>query len=83
MSYPQYKDIEKPLLQYIYQNDGNVQASECYRPIGALFELMIEWESMHAAMIVIRRRSVLRPLLCQKSMINGLNSLGVSDARTL
>lgn len=39
MSYPQYKDIEKPLLQYIYQNKGNVQAADCYRPIGALFGL--------------------------------------------
>jgi 5-methylcytosine-specific restriction protein A len=37
--YPQYKDIEKSLLQYIYQNEGNVRAADCYRPVGALFGL--------------------------------------------
>jgi 5-methylcytosine-specific restriction enzyme A len=39
MNYPHYKEIELPLLSYIYQNGGNVAAKQCYSPLGRYFGL--------------------------------------------
>jgi 5-methylcytosine-specific restriction protein A len=39
MKYPHYKEIESPLLQYIYEQGGDVLPKQCYRPLGKYFDL--------------------------------------------
>ena len=39
MNYPHYREIELPLLSYIYENGGDVRARQCYGPLGKDFGL--------------------------------------------
>ena len=46
MPFPSYKEIEIPLLLYIYCGGGEVSSSSCYEPLGKEFGLTNEEMNM-------------------------------------
>ena len=46
MPFPSYKEIEIPLLLYIYNGGGEVSSSSCYEPLGKEFGLTNEEMNM-------------------------------------